>query len=132
MPIALDDLVGRLQLFVVLILDAEGAADVVDAILIGRRVVAARGFVADRVGVFPVRVHVAAGHRGARLGVIALGLAQRRTATPGRRAVAIEVQARGRTLHGLLDLPQAFPLALESGRLARSARSGGRTRRASG
>ena len=39
--------------------DAERLADVVHAILIGRRVVAARRFVAHRVRVFPARVDVA-------------------------------------------------------------------------
>ena len=66
MLVALGDLVGRLQLFVVLVLDAERLADVVDAILVGRRVVAAGRFVADGVGVFPARVDVAAGELRAR------------------------------------------------------------------
>ena len=63
--VALGDLVGGLQLLVVLVGDAERLADVVDAVLIGRRVVAAGGFVADGVGVFPVRVDVPAGQRRA-------------------------------------------------------------------
>src|SRR5689334_14856022 len=67
--VALGDLVGALQLLVVVVFDAEGVADFVDAILVRRRVVAARGFVAARVGLFPVRVHVAAGQSRARLGV---------------------------------------------------------------
>ena len=40
MAVALGDLVGGLEFFAVLGLDAERVADVVDAVLIGRRVVA--------------------------------------------------------------------------------------------
>ena len=78
---------------------AERLADVVDAILIGRRIVAARGFVADRVGVLPVRVDVAAGQGGAGLGVLLPGLAQRRASGACGRAVTIHVQAGGRARH---------------------------------
>ena len=74
MPIAFDDLVGGFQLFAVFVLDAQRLADVVHPILIRRGVVAARGFVAPRVGVFPVGVHVTGGHDGARLGVLPAGL----------------------------------------------------------
>ena len=81
--------------------DAERRADVVDDVLVRRRVVAAGGLVADRVGVFPVRVHVAAGHRGAGLGVLLLGLAERRAAAARGRAVAIHVEARGRRLDAI-------------------------------
>ena len=47
MTIAIRDLRAALQFLVVVVFDAERAADVVDHILIGRRVVAARRFVAD-------------------------------------------------------------------------------------
>src|SRR5688500_6107639 len=67
-PIALDDLVGGLQLLVVLIGDPQRGADVVHAVLIRCGVVAAGGFVADGVGLFPVRIDVAAGDRGAGFG----------------------------------------------------------------
>jgi hypothetical protein len=40
--IALHDLVGAFELFVVLVLDAERQADVVDVVLVRRRVVARR------------------------------------------------------------------------------------------
>ena len=52
--IAFEDFVAALQFLIVLVLDAERLADVVDAILIGRRIVAARRFVADGVGVLPL------------------------------------------------------------------------------
>src|SRR6478672_7732077 len=74
--VAVGDLVRPLELLVVLVLDAERAADVVHAILVRRRVVAAGRFVAYRVGIFPVGIHVAAGHRGTRLRVLALRLTQ--------------------------------------------------------
>jgi hypothetical protein len=45
--VASGDFVGGLELLVVVVLHAERFADVVDAILIGRRVVAAGGLVAD-------------------------------------------------------------------------------------
>jgi len=59
MAIAIRDLGSALKLFVVVVFDAECAADVVDDILIGSGVVAARGLVTDRVGGFPISVHVA-------------------------------------------------------------------------
>ena len=59
MLVALGDLRLALQFLVVLVLDANGAADVVDDVLIRCRVVAARCFVAYAVGRFPIRVDVA-------------------------------------------------------------------------
>ena len=59
--VAAGDLLVALELLVVLILHADGTADVVDDVLVGGRVVAARCFVADAVGRFPVGVDVAAG-----------------------------------------------------------------------
>ena len=76
MPIAFSDLVRRLQLFVVLILDSERPADVVDPILIGRWIVTAWRFVADCIRVFPVGVDITAGHFGAGLVVFAYRVAQ--------------------------------------------------------
>src|SRR4029079_3717364 len=114
-----------LELFVVLVLDAERAADIVHAILIRRRVVAAWRFVAYRVGVFPVSIHVAARHRRARLRMLALRLTQLGAAGARGRAVAIHVEARGRTGDGLLDFAQAPALALETGRAAKIAGHGG-------
>src|SRR6185369_2801067 len=113
--IAFRDLVGRFQLFVVLIFDPQGTADVVHAVLIGRGVVAAGRFVADGVGVFPVGVDVAAGQRRAGFGVLPLGVLERGAARARRRSVPIHVQARGRPLYGLLDLAQPFALAFEAG-----------------
>jgi hypothetical protein len=67
MLVALGDFVRSLERLVVLILVAEGAADLVDDILVGRGVVAARGLVADAVGRFPVGIDVAAGQARAGL-----------------------------------------------------------------
>src|SRR5688500_1817804 len=74
--IAFSDLVGAFQLLVVLILDADGAADVVHDVLVGRRVVPAGRFVADAVGRLPVGIDVAAGEGRARLGVLVVAFAQ--------------------------------------------------------
>ena len=63
MAIAIADLCAALQFLIVVVLDAERAADVVDHVLIGSRVVAARQFVAGGFGGFPVRVDVASGQR---------------------------------------------------------------------
>jgi hypothetical protein len=73
-PIALGDLVGAFQLLVVLVLYAERLADIVDAILIRRRIVAARRFVADGVRILPVRIDVASRQIGADLVVFAARL----------------------------------------------------------
>ena len=68
--IAFGDFVGGLQLFAVFVLDAQRLADVVHSILIRRGIVAAGGFVAHRIGVFPVGVHVTGRQDRARLGVL--------------------------------------------------------------
>src|SRR5690349_7490751 len=69
--IPLGDLLAALELFVVVVGDAERLADVIHAILIRRRVVSARGFVTDCVGVVPLRVNVTRGQGGTGLGVLA-------------------------------------------------------------
>ena len=56
--IAIGNLGAALQLFVIVVLDAQGAADVVDDVLIGSGVVAAGGFVANGLGGFPVGIDV--------------------------------------------------------------------------
>src|SRR5581483_299696 len=63
-PIALRHLVGRAELFVVLIFHADGAADVVHHVLVGRRVVAPRGLVAGEIRTLEVGVGVATGQLG--------------------------------------------------------------------
>ena len=70
--IALDDFVGPFELLVVLVFDAERAPDVVDAVLVGCRIVSTWRLVAYRVRVFPAGVDVAAGQRRARLRVFCL------------------------------------------------------------
>src|SRR4030095_16231522 len=67
MTVTLADLLVRVQLFVVLILDAQRAADVVDTILVGRGIVATGRFVADRIRVGPLGVDVACREAWARL-----------------------------------------------------------------
>jgi hypothetical protein len=57
------DLVARFQLLVILILDAEGPADVIDHFLIGSGIVTPGRFIAAEIGVFPIGVDVAAGAR---------------------------------------------------------------------
>src|SRR4030095_15058131 len=69
MAVPLEHFLAAAQFFIVLILDAHRLADVVDAILIGRRIVTAGCFVADRVGVLPARVNVARAERQAVVGV---------------------------------------------------------------
>ena len=61
MLVAVGDLIAAAQFLVVLILHAERLADVVDDVLVRRRVVAARCLVAGEVGVLDVGVDIAAG-----------------------------------------------------------------------
>jgi hypothetical protein len=72
--IALGDLVGAFQLLVVLVLDAERLADIVHPILIRRRIVAARRFVADGIRILPVGIDVPSRQIGADLIVFAARL----------------------------------------------------------
>src|SRR5438128_572254 len=58
--VALDDFVARAQLFVVLVLHAERLSDVVDDVLIGRRIVASGRLFTREVRVLDVPVDVAA------------------------------------------------------------------------
>src|SRR5205085_4733287 len=55
------DLGRALQLLAVLVVDAERLADLVDDVLVGRRIVAARGLVAAAVSRLPVGIDVARG-----------------------------------------------------------------------
>jgi hypothetical protein len=61
-PIAFGQFVAALQFFVVVGLNPYRLADLVDDVLIRRRVIAAGCFVADRFGIFPVGVDIASGH----------------------------------------------------------------------
>jgi hypothetical protein len=112
--VALGDLVDRLQLFVVGVLDAEGAADVVHTVLVGRRIVSAGRFVADGVRVFPVGIHVAAGQLRAGVGAFLFGVEEGGPAGACRRRMdAIRIERGRRARDGLVDLAQALALALE-------------------
>jgi hypothetical protein len=70
MTIALDDLLAALELLGIVVGDAERLADVVDPILVGRRVVSAGCLVADRIGIVPTGVDVARGQFGSGFGVV--------------------------------------------------------------
>src|SRR5262249_26638559 len=64
MFVALADFVARAQLLVILILNPQRFPDVLDDLLIRRRIVAAWGLIAAEVGLFEVGVEVAAGNAG--------------------------------------------------------------------
>ena len=63
MFVALDDFIRGLELLIVLVLNAERFPDVVDDLLIRRRIVAAWRLVARKIRLLPIRVHVAASNR---------------------------------------------------------------------
>src|SRR5947208_8443447 len=130
--VALGDLVGGFEFLAVLVLNPERLPDVVHAILIGRRVVAARRFVADGVRVLPVGVHVAPRHRRTGLGVFLARVAQLGASRARGGAVLIEIETRRRTRDALLDFAQLLPFAFESRRSPRAARAGRRTGRSFG
>jgi len=92
MFVALEELLLAFELLVVVVLHADGAADVVDDILIGSGVVASGRFVADAVCGLPIGIDVAARHRGAGLSVLCVLLQQLASSRSrgGRRAIQIE------------------------------------------
>jgi hypothetical protein len=69
MAVALGYLVPAFELLVVCVLNPERLPDIVDAILIGRRVVSARSFVAHGIGVLPFGIDVTGGEHGPTFGV---------------------------------------------------------------
>src|SRR5688572_27254943 len=85
------DLLFPLQLLVVFVLDAERLTDVVDDVLVGGGVVAARRFVADRICRFPVGVDFAAGDGRARFRVIVELLRQLAAPAAGGRRRAVQI-----------------------------------------
>ena len=89
--VALDDFVARAQLFVVLVLHAERLSDVVDDVLIGRRIVASGRLFTREVRVLDVHVDVAAGHVGHAAMPCAV-LLELGPAGARRRAAAIHVE----------------------------------------
>jgi len=70
MFVALDDLVARTQLFIVLIFNPQRSTDLLDDLLVRRGIVATRGFLAAEVRAFEVNVHIAAGDGGRHAGVL--------------------------------------------------------------
>src|SRR4029078_2954244 len=92
MGVALGDLLLALQLLVVLVLDADGLADVVDDVLVGCGMVAAGRFVADAVGRLPVGIDVAGGHGRTRFGVLGELVLHAAAAAADRRRAAVEVE----------------------------------------
>ncbi len=79
LSIALDDFLSALQFLIVVILDAEGTADLLHNVLIGRRIVAAGCFIADGFCRFPVSIDVAGRHGRARRRVLMQPLGKLRT-----------------------------------------------------
>ena len=73
MLVALRDFLATLQFLIVPIVHAEGLADFLDILLIGRRVIAAWGFVAAGVRAFGVGIDVA-GSECRKLRLTALGV----------------------------------------------------------
>ena len=92
MFVALEELFLAFELLVVVVLHADGFADVVHDVLIGCGIVPARGFIADAVCRLPIGIDVAARHRGAGLSVLCKPLQQFASSRPrgGRRAIQIE------------------------------------------
>src|SRR5688572_22538024 len=119
--VAFGDLVRALELLVVLVGHAERLADVVDAVLVGGRIVAPRGFVAHRVGFLPVGIDVAAGDRRTRFVVIVDRVLEVLPARAGGRRAAIEIQAGRRSRNGLLDLTELLAAAVQARGHARAA-----------
>src|SRR4029077_5782180 len=100
MLVPLDDLVAAFQLLVVFVREAECFADLLDAVLVGRQVVAAGSLAPAEVGVLPVRVEVAAGD--------------------GRRHAAVLVQAPVERLAAAArGAPEAVPIERWCGAPAR-------------
>src|SRR2546425_4766747 len=90
--IAFDDLLLALELFVVLVFHADRLADIVDDVLVGRRIVAARRFIADAVGGFPVGIDIAGRQGRAGLSDGILSMSQFLAAAPCGRRVTVEVE----------------------------------------
>src|SRR5262245_58467714 len=102
--VTLSEFVAGFQLLVVLVLHAERLADVVDDVLIGRRVVAAGRFLAGEERVHRIDIRVAAGdiyHPAA----FAQLFGDFGAAGPYGRSVPVHVQGRGRGLHGFFERP---------------------------
>src|SRR5206468_13020877 len=91
--VALDQLLACFQRLVIIVLNAQRLADVVDDVLIGRRVVATWGLLAGEVSVVDVHVDVAGGDVGRHSAVIAQGLFD--FGAPGARGRAVPVHVQG-------------------------------------
>src|SRR6478672_10500638 len=94
MLVALGDLVAALEFLVAPVVHAERLADIIDAVLTGGRIVAAGGFVADRVRVLPFRVDVAARECGTGFGVLIEPGAQLVVTRAGRRDEPVVRESR--------------------------------------
>jgi len=114
--IALDDLVAALELLVVLILNTQSFADVIDAVLVGGGVVPAWRLVANRVGILPFGVNVTSCQLGAGFGVpLELGFQFVMARSGGRDHAGV-----GHFFDGLeaLDVGEHSTVALECRRSA--------------
>ena len=90
--VALFELRRALQLLIVFVLHAKRPSNLVDDVLVGRRVVAARRLVARAVGRLPVRVQVAARQRRAGFRVFRQVLLDSCLPGASRRGVACKVK----------------------------------------
>src|SRR5688572_2055655 len=117
MPIPAGDLLVAFELFVVLILHADGAADVVDDVLVGSGTVTTRRLVAHAVRGFPVGIDVTAGEGGTSLRVLVEPVAQPPPAAACRGRRAVQIERRRWLLHHVVIRGDAS-LAIERGSLA--------------
>src|SRR4051812_20465067 len=101
MVIALGELFAALQFLVVLIFDAERAADIVHAPLVRRGIVAARRFVAHGIRIVPSRIWIAGGEGGTAFGVEAALGERFLLAGPGSREHARIAHPGGRFTFGI-------------------------------
>src|SRR4029077_5001080 len=102
--VALAEFVGGFQLLVVLVLHAERLADVIDDVLIGRRIVATGRFLAGEERVHRIDVRVAAGDIFHPVAFTHL-FGDFGATGPCGRSVTVHVQGRGRGLHGFFERP---------------------------
>src|SRR5213079_2565244 len=102
---------------VVLVLHADRFTDVVDDVLVGRRVVAAGRFVANGGRGFPIGIDVAGGQGRARLVVLVQPLGHLPAARSGGRGRTVEVE-RGRRRRDDVVTPYGAARAVERGGLA--------------
>jgi hypothetical protein len=90
--ITLAELVGAFQFLHVIVLNPERPADFVNHILIGSRVVAARGFVTRVVGLRPIRIDISRGERWTAFSMSAKRLQDLRASRTGCGCVPVQIE----------------------------------------